>query len=620
MRGVLCIILLISTAVCLQGGVYEDWIEAADYPEELEEWLADLRLHPLDLNTASVSDLSKLPFMDRATAHAIVHMRRTAGGWRSVADVDTLANLSAAQKASLADFTAVAHDYLALERAVMRNAASVSAKTNEQIESAMAGYRMRADFRTNNGSAGYLFGLRRPRQSDFFEEASFGVELPQEEYRPRLLAGDYQIETGTGLVFATAYGMGSWLSSSDAITVPAARGLACRPTASRLARQRGLAAEYTSGAMTARLCGAINRLDAAISDGETVKITEGTTASDELDAVREDRLEERLVGANAEYMREDYAIGVAAYTADFAPDFSANNPLEPMPRLTESSLRVGSVFTRLTYGSVQALSEAAASGGGGIAHQSALTFQDKRSAWTVYHVYADETFYSPHSRLWGGYGDDAGNTRQTGVRTVLRGQGYQLSLGGSAERTPFRTSTSPLRKSGDRLRALLRVYPGAAVAISGQFERRWNELASALDESILQRIDRSRVEVLFSGREEYKLRLDLKSALRNTGRQHALGTVLLFQVKTTLHGILTVPRIAMWNVEDSDASMSMYESSVYGAYPLVSLYGTGRRFSMLLGRRWDGFRIGAVLGHTVMENLNETSETVDFALEISYRQ
>lgn len=620
MRGLLCMASVFAMAFCLQGGVLEDWIESTDYPEELQEWLLELREHPLDLNTASLSELSALPFIGRSGAKEIIRLRFRLGGLESMSSIDTLSILSGAQRSSLSEFTTVSRRYQALDRAVIRSSADASADSKEKIESSMTGYRLRADFRGGDGTAGYLYGIRRPNQTRFFEETSFGIELPRERMRPRLLVGDYQIETGTGLLFATAYGMGSWLSSTDALSVPLARGLVSRPSSSRLALQRGLALESSTEAITARLFGAINRLDASVNSGETVSITEGTSSSTELYAARKDQLEEQLIGADIEYNRGHYSLGATAYSAGFSPGFNSADEFEPMPRLEKSSLKVGSIHARVNYRSLQAISEVAGSSGGGAAHQSALTYQDERSAWSLYHIYADEAFYSPHSRLWGGFCEDAGNARQTGMRSMLRGKGYQLSIGGETERTPFRTSTSPLRKAGDQLNAQLRLYPGSAVELSGLINRRWNELTSAIDEAVYQRTDRGRLEVLFYGREEYKVRLELKSSVRNTGHQHALGTLAFFQMKTAVLGIQALSRITMWNVEHSDASMSLYESSVYGAYPLVSLFGTGRRITLQFSKGWNSLRLGTKLGHTVSESVNETVETVDFALEISYRQ
>jgi hypothetical protein len=88
--------------------------------------------------------------------------------------------------------------------------------------------------------------------------------------------------------------------------------------------------------------------------------------------------------------------------------------------------------------------------------------------------------------------------------------------------------------------------------------------------------------LVYHGQEEYKARLELKSSSRNTGRDHALGTLAYFQIKSAMRGVKFIARVCVWNAEHSDAAPSMHESSIYGAYPLVSLDGTGRRGSLML--------------------------------------
>jgi hypothetical protein len=612
--------LVFGFACCSWGQVMEDWIEAADNPEELQVWIQELRENPLDLNQATVEELSRLPFMDNEAAKRMLKRRGESEGFDTFEDAIQLAGLTDAQVESMREFTYVPQIPVMPARSVIRSGGSISGDAGKRLETSNAGYRLRADIEGNEGQTGFLFGYRGADRTEFFQDASFGISVPSKGYRPRLLAGDFQMESGTGLVFATSYGMGSWMSSSDAFRVPESKGLVSRPSSNRLAVQRGVATEIEYRFLKVQMIAALNRLDAAIENGEAMSITEGASSSTELEQARDNQLEERLLGASVKADGGWCRTGMTGYASEFTPGFRPTDIRETMPRLGERRLQVGSVYGRASRGSLEAISEFASASSGGIAHQSALTWQENNASWSIYHLYADAGFYSPHSKFWSGFGEDAGNAKSTGLRASWRGQGYRLALSGSTERTPFRTSTSPLRKSGDNIEAQVRVFPVDAFELNLLTGRRWNEITSQTEPSIGKSTDRGRLELIYHGQEEYKVRVELKSSARETGHNHALGTLAFFQIKSAVRGVKLIARVSVWNVENSDASLGMHETSIYGAYPLVLLDGTGRRSSLMLVKQWNGFQLGCKIAHTIAERVNDETETVEFAMELGYRR
>jgi hypothetical protein len=177
-----------------------------------------------------------------------------------------------------------------------------------------------------------------------------------------------------------------------------------------------------------------------------------------------------------------------------------------------------------------------------------------------------------------------------------------------------------LRKSGDNLETQARVFPGDAVELNFLAGRRWNEIASESEPAIGRTTDRGRMEFIIHGQEEYKVRVEVKSSKRETGHNHSLGTLTFFQIKSALLGMKLTARATFWNIEHADASLAMHESSVYGAFPLVSLDGTGRRIALMLTKYWSGFHFGGKIAHTVSTSADDTSEYVDLALELGFNR
>jgi hypothetical protein len=340
MKWVANLALIWGIASCGWCQVMEDWIEAADNPEELQVWIQELRENPLDLNRATFEELSRLPFMDAEAAERLLKLRSEQSGFITINSVIHSAGLSDAQAASMREFVYVPHVPAVAARSMIRGAGSISGDAGKRLESSQAGCRVRADFRGNEGQTGYLLALRRSECAEFLQEASFGISVPPSEFRPRLLAGDFQMEAGTGLVFATSYGMGSWMSSSDALRVPEAKGLVSRPSSNRLAVQRGVASEIDYRFLSVHLIAALNQLDASIEEGEVISITEGAPSTPELERARNGQLSEQLLGASLEADWGWYRTGITGYSAEFTPDFRPSEIIEPMPRLYESRLRV----------------------------------------------------------------------------------------------------------------------------------------------------------------------------------------------------------------------------------------------------------------------------------------
>jgi hypothetical protein len=180
--------LLFDSAHC---GVLEDWVETATEPEAVEEWLDDLRHHPLDLNQANEQDLAALPFFDIPTAKCILATRDKTGGFDRLSDVFAACDLSKEQQEILTLLATVYRPQF--EHASLRTISQMS-----------PGYRqsqLRGDFNSDNTTRGFVRVVERSGLSD----PSAGVEFRTSALASRLIVGDFQAETATGLVIAPGF-------------------------------------------------------------------------------------------------------------------------------------------------------------------------------------------------------------------------------------------------------------------------------------------------------------------------------------------------------------------------------------------------------------------------------
>ncbi|MBU1983268.1 hypothetical protein KJ815_02545, partial [bacterium] len=481
--------------------------------------------------------------------------------------------------------------------------------------------RCRGEVRSERGGGGYVALTRPAGDTEGFRQVNAALDLPATATRPRVVVGDFQFETGTGLVFASAYGVSNWLSSSDVVAPSLSRGLSVRPSSDRRSLFRGGVLLARRSRVEIALLGSVSQLDAALTDGEAERITEGESySSAELERARSDQVEERLTGACLQGDTRFARIGIAGYRAMYAPDFAPTADITSPPRLAGDELEVGSLFLSGHVARTELATEWAGSRPGGMAHQSALTIHAERSALTFYHIQADADFFSPRSRIWGGFAEEAANQRTTGVRIGAGWPGQVFTADASAANTPFRTSTSPLSRSSAKFDVRWQWTAPEPVSVELLAGRRWREDASELDPAEGIRVDRGRADVTLRLQNEYRARLEVRSAARDSRSGNSLGTLLFVQTKTEVGRFRVFARVTLFNLEDDDVAMSVYENTVWGAYPIVPLSGSGRRAAVMVSRRWSGVTVSGKLAHGYNMSSTGRNDALEMALELAYRR
>jgi hypothetical protein len=610
------LLLLLATATLAQS--LDDWVESSADPQELQAWWDDLRQNPLDLNRAAAEEIARLPLFDRAATQAVVSARRERGGFGSLDEALNLPSLTPAQRDVLRALTTV--ELPRRWRADISAMGGAEGRNHARFAPDHWSSRLRAIFRGEQ-QRGFLFGIRDAGGRDLFAETSFGIELDQPAVGTRWLMGDFQCETGTGLVFASPFGMGQWLASSDALGPGQTRGLDLRPSSNRRLVLRGAATEIRRGPLDVMLVGNWSRRDAAIGDSVAARLTEGESAAgEELAAAREGQVEERLVGASAQLNSRTVLAGAAGYTARFDPPL-APDASDALPGLRGSDLQVGSVFVSAGGARLNLTSEFAASNPGGVAHQTAVSCRGQRVGLALYHVRADEDFFSPRSVQWDGFGTAAQNAEVTGVRIQAIWPRHTLAAALSTSRTPFRTATSPLTKGASSLETHWRAALSAQSELHLRLTRRWNEDASENAAAPEVTTDAARAELrLGDDQQTFRVRFELRSAHRDRDADRKLGSLLFVQGTQRTRWLEVTARLTVYHLENSDVAMQVYELPLRGEYPLVTLSGSGGRATLVLARDWPGFRTAAKVAHGRRSAADGDHDELTFGLEFTYRR
>jgi hypothetical protein len=609
------VFLLVVAAAAQELG---DWVESSADPQELQAWWDDLRQNPLDLNRAASDEIARLPLFDRAAALAVTSARRERGGFSSLDDVLSLASLTDGQRNVLRELTTV--EPLRGPRADISAFCTAGGRSDAHFYPASWSSRLRAIFRGERQHA-YLFGVREAGTPDLLAETSLGVEFTQSSAGTRWLIGDYQCETGTGLVFASPFGTAQWLASYEALGPGEARGLGLRPSGNRRLLMRGAAVEIRRGPLDAVLVGDWSRRDAALGDSGAERLAEGEpVSSEELAVAREGQMEERLAGASAEVKMAGLRVGVTGYASQFNPALVPHRD-QAVPELQGSHLRVGSVFASAGGAGLNLTSEIAASNPGGAAAQTALSFRGDQMGLSLYHVRADEDFFSPHSVQWDGFGSAAKNAEMIGARIRAIWPRHSLTAAFSSSRTPFRTATSPLAKSASSLEMHWRAALTTGSEVHLKLFRRYSEKAAESEPAQGVMTDGARAELrLGNERQSLHGRCEVRSARREGDTDRKLGSLLFVQGARRTRWVEMTARLTFYHLENADVSMSVYELPLRGEYPLVTLAGSGERATLMMAREWRALSVAAKIAHGRKSLLKGDRDELSLGLEFTYRR
>jgi competence ComEA-like helix-hairpin-helix protein len=611
MKLALCILAMAAMAGIGSSGDLEGWIEDAERPDEVQLRIDELQVNPLDLNTASESEIARLPFFDAEAAEALIDYREKRGGFQSWEDLESWVGLGDQQREVLRRCTRV-------QKPKQVNAvADVRLSAGRPLQQNSWWLTQRAGFSQNDRVNGYVYLQHGADRAELFHRSAAGLELRDERLHSRLLLGDYQYEAGSGLVYSSASSSSGWLRGGGAARPTEAEGGSLRPAANRRFLFRGLLYTVAPGPVSVAVLAGVSPRDAAVDSSGRADLREGESGSSvPLDQAHENRLEERTAGGSASLTMHGVSLGFTVYHASWTRPvlYSGKNDS------TTSDATAVSVFLRARRGAVAIQTEVARSDPGGLAHQTMISYRAGPQALALYHAYAAADYFAAHSALWGGYSDAAQNERTTGLRIQTRGRTYRVTIQAESSRTPFRTQQSPLRISFESYESRVTLWPRPSLQLDVLVARSRRDLSGFAADGGSARISRGRLQAAFHSRLDYEVRFEIRAADSDNQPGRAMGTLAYLQVQYDGGGFLVTPRLTVFHFDRSDVAMQPYERGFYGHSPVIALAGSGRRVSLLINRQWSGFQAGWQLSHTHSEQGGRRAESLDTALQFIYHR
>jgi hypothetical protein len=294
--------------------VEEDVTLPAEYT--WDEVLSGLQADPVDLNSASESDLLRIPFVTPGIARDIVAWRQANGPLHDVYDLTQIAEIDSTFVMGIRPYVKVTRQGresagTALFRASSRQGGPESGPPREFSSSALT-ERFRFEL---NGLSFAFSAAKDVGESDILDFLAGGIGYRQRN--TRLSVGDYELNFGQGLVFDRPRPY--WLTSSIQRS-PAALGLTLPWTQAENTLLRGLAVAQAFGPFSVEGFCSRSQLDATLNPDSSIhNINYEGLHDDSTAQANKDRLREDLAGARVGAKSRNLQLGLAGYINRYDP-------------------------------------------------------------------------------------------------------------------------------------------------------------------------------------------------------------------------------------------------------------------------------------------------------------
>ena len=294
----------------------EDMIFKTDQEIDFELILEDLELlkaHPLDINSATVEDLSQIPFLALNTIIKIIEYRERHGPLKAL---DELLKIPGFDKLLLD----IIRSYVTVgfkKVEVKKFAARARLQTELPMEEQSSEYYSRTDLLIGQ------YGVHMVTEKDPYERAlldHYAIGLLVDEGKRKFALGSYNLDLGAGVVLSS---VGSFFRGIDFRIMMNERGLV--PYTSVIENGGFFGAAFSdSFFVDFTLFYSNQKLDGRIdSSGFARSVDESGEHVDSLSMTRKNRINEEIFGYDLRYRKLDMLVSSRAYFCHYDPAFAA---------------------------------------------------------------------------------------------------------------------------------------------------------------------------------------------------------------------------------------------------------------------------------------------------------
>jgi hypothetical protein len=607
-------------------------------PAQLAERLTELAAHPLDVNTASATDLTQIPSVSPLIARRIVQFRRTHGPFASLHALQRVEGMTQRRFLQARPYLQTrerdasgeaSRESEAPRPSLRRIASNLQVTVMQRAERRLdlgRGYqadttrttflgsptRLTTRLRARDGrfvraaltfdkDPGEAFAWDPARQTYGFDHVAGAVSLYDVGRLRTLVVGDYSAAFGQGLALWRGIAFGKGRQAVESL-VRTGRGVVAHASTEENQFFRGVAATVepvSNLAITA--FGSRRTLDASLGapavDATGAGVRPAVTLQQSglhrtpAEYARKDALHETVIGGAAEATWSDVTIGGTVHQTRF------DRPLDPGDAPYERFDFAGDASTMLSLYATAPLDpytvfgEVARSRAGALGGVGGVSVAVDRTEVLLLGRLYPRSFVSLHGYAFGERNGSAQNERGVylGVRQRLA-EDWNVAAYVDQYRFPWLRFTVPRPSRGIDARLVVEHTPRPWLKHYVQVRSETREVGTTVDDPGGRLVDtvapETRQSVRWHGTYTHSDALTLRSRIEGT-RVESGGTssygVLLYQgVRVTPVDALQLDaRLAFFDTDNFDARVFAYEHDLLYAFSVPAFFGHGQRAYLL---------------------------------------
>ena len=428
-----------------------DGREESDDQSALVEYLESLLQNPLDINKASVQQLSSIPWISPVVAVRIVKYRLTHGPFTSLEQLRNIRGMNEEFEKASPFLKVTRRKPIAVSMQGRHGLTAKMQNARGYLEGKYAGSKLKTMNRLRGGcTPKFQFGLLLEKdagESRFDDLKAGHVQLQAPALGAKMIAGHFTAEFGQGLVFWGPYKTGK---GSDPVAPAKQRSRALHPylSVSENSAFYGIAVSEKISGFECHAFTSSNHLDARIENGGVVSTPISglhRTASER--AVKDKLFESVQGGAFIVHLAKSASVGATCQKSNYSAAFAAKDGVEKYDFSGQSNSVVGVNFD-LTYSDINFFGEAARSASGGMASTAGCYVDASPVEFVLLWRSYGRLFQNNHGLA---FGEKDGIHNETGLYSGLRrhlGGKTVLSCYSDYYRFPWPENTLPMPGAG----------------------------------------------------------------------------------------------------------------------------------------------------------------------------
>lgn len=575
--------------------------------EELVEIFEELIRNPIDINSADLFELSKLPKMDQQSANIILEHRQKFGYYFSPSELFAIRDLDIKLIESILPFlkTSNPQSDTGEFQEVENNSVSFLDKSKLKIRSrATNDIQNRDGFETGkfvgsklksynrflyNYDKHYQVGVlieKDAGESSYTDFASFHLQIKDFGLLKNLVAGDYVLEFGQGLALWSPFGFSK---GADAVYPVKKKARYLRPytSAAEYRFYRGAATTINFNDFNFTAFYSNSTFDASIDSitGEITSVGQTGFHRFESELNKKNSAKQKLFGGVIDYKyKGQFNIGLIYYNASFDKSFESNSIYD----LNSNNFNYASAYYEVNFSNLNIFGEASFDGKSVASINGIQLSANRNFIFTT----ALRNYPRNYNNLYGfGFSERSGRIKnEVGIYSGFKWKipfGV-LNLYYDIFKFPYRTSENSLSSEGDELLLDFATLPLPKFEVRLRYKYENKEVTELvnINEQIVRRLKQiARTEFIYSLSKDLRLKTRIEYNhffIKDAGVKES--GFLLFQdirfiaaKKINLYG-----RIIFFQTDSFSSAVYEFENDLLGVMPNLAMYGKGIRWYAII--------------------------------------